>query len=78
MNRHHSLHILKHPAGWLFCFPAMPLLLAQSPTLMKCEQCGAEFLKRSKIAWVCRILLCLTIYFYVWIFIEIVAQLIRE
>lgn len=70
LGREHSLHLLKHSRGWLFFFPAMPLLLAQSPRRMKCEKCEMEFLKRTWFAWICRILLIVTLLAYGWLFVE--------
>lgn len=70
LGREHSLHFLKHSRGWLFLFPALPLLLAQSPRRMKCEKCEMEFLKRTWFAWVYRILLIVTLLTYGWLFFE--------
>lgn len=76
MGRQHSLHNLKDPGLWMFCFPALPLLLFQSPMQFSCDKCGEDFLHRSPFRWFFRLLLLLTSLAYSWVIIEVAKDFI--
>lgn len=77
LGRQHSLHLLKHPATWIFLFPAMLFLLLQYPMLMKCESCETSFIYRSLASRIYRLLLILAILGYAWLVIEVAKETIR-
>jgi hypothetical protein len=76
-GRQHGLDALKHPMGWMFLFPAMPLLLLQAPVLMKCDDCGESFVQRSPWRWVYRALLALTLGFWAWVLVGVVRDAVE-
>ena len=73
MGRQHSTDIIKYPYVWLFAFPVMLLLVAQTPLLMKCDQCDHTMQRRSAWGLISLVALIYVIGIYVWILFTMIA-----
>lgn len=63
-----SLKAPNYSGMWIvFAFPIVPLIVLQSPKRMRCDSCGADFIRVSRHVRIYRLLLVLAIAAYAWL-----------